>query len=55
MLACKLRDLPSVEENDNTCIPLLLIDTIGCSLYEMELDDELSKGNEGRFTITFYK
>ena len=36
--------MASVEE---TGLPLLLIDTAGCGLNEMEDTDELSKGNEG--------
>ncbi|XP_022249895.1 DNA-binding protein SMUBP-2-like isoform X2 [Limulus polyphemus] len=42
-----LRDLPGVEENEDTSIPLLLIDTTGCGHWEMELTDKESKGNEG--------
>jgi len=36
-----------VEDNEVTCEPLILIDTAGCDLPELELPDEQSKGNEG--------
>ncbi|XP_076339432.1 DNA-binding protein SMUBP-2-like isoform X2 [Tachypleus tridentatus] len=42
-----LKDLPGVEENESTSVPLLLIDTTGCGHWEMELADKESKGNEG--------
>lgn len=42
-----LSDLPNVENNEETSIPLLLIDTAGCELYELQAEDEESKGNEG--------
>lgn len=42
------RDLKGVEENDITLLPLLLIDTVGCGYSELELEEEASKGNEGR-------
>lgn len=32
---------------DETSTPLLLIDTAGCGLNEMEVADEQSKGNQG--------
>ncbi|XP_063968826.1 DNA-binding protein SMUBP-2-like [Lytechinus pictus] len=46
-----LKDMPSIVENENTCIPLLLIDTAGCDVLELELEDEVSKGNEGEADI----
>ncbi|MEQ2164211.1 hypothetical protein GOODEAATRI_004339 [Goodea atripinnis] len=41
------RDLPSVACIEETSTPLLLIDTAGCGLSEMEIADEQSKGNQG--------
>ncbi|XP_070198061.1 DNA-binding protein SMUBP-2-like isoform X2 [Littorina saxatilis] len=46
-----LKDLPSVEEGETTSIPLLLIDTAGCNLPELDLPQEVSKGNEGEADI----
>lgn len=40
------RDLPGVACEDETCAALLLIDTSGCGLEEMETEEQ-SKGNEG--------
>lgn len=42
-----LKDLPGVEDNEVTSIPLLLIDTAGCDMLELNTADEDSKGNEG--------
>lgn len=42
-----LRDLPGVDDNDDTATPLLLIDTAGCSMTELDTPDDESKGNEG--------
>ncbi|XP_072015866.1 DNA-binding protein SMUBP-2-like [Amphiura filiformis] len=42
-----LKDLSSVTESENTSIPMLLIDTAGCDFHELDLQEELSKGNEG--------
>lgn len=41
------RDLPGVTSTEETTIPLLLIDTAGCGLFELEVEDEQSKGNPG--------
>lgn len=41
------RDLPGVTCVEETSMPLLLIDTAGCGLNEMEVADEQSKGNQG--------
>ncbi|KAH8036044.1 hypothetical protein HPB51_016348 [Rhipicephalus microplus] len=41
-----LRDLPGVEDNDDTALPLLLIDTAGCGMVELDTPDDESKGNE---------
>lgn len=46
-----LKDLPGVQETDETSIPLLLIDTAGCDVREKEVEDEVSKGNEGEADI----
>ncbi|XP_054722427.1 DNA-binding protein SMUBP-2-like [Uloborus diversus] len=46
-----LKDLNNVQDNENTSIPLLLIDTAGCGFYELETEDEESKGNEGEADI----
>lgn len=42
------RDLPGVAGVEETSASLLLIDTAGCGLGEMEVTDEQSKGNEGK-------
>ena len=42
------RDLPGVTCVEETSTPLLLIDTAGCGLSEMEVTDEQSKGNQGQ-------
>lgn len=42
-----LTDLPDMESNEDTQIPLLLIDTAGCGLHELQAEEEESKGNEG--------
>ncbi|XP_068800651.1 DNA-binding protein SMUBP-2 isoform X5 [Struthio camelus] len=42
-----LKDLPGVTATEETAIPLLLIDTAGCGLFELEEEDEQSKGNPG--------
>lgn len=41
------RDLAGVACVEETSTPLLLIDTAGCGLNEMEVADEQSKGNQG--------
>lgn len=46
-----LKDLPGIISNEETSTPLLLIDTAGCGLGEMEVPDEQSKGNEGEVDI----
>lgn len=45
------RDLPGVTCVEETSTPLLLIDTAGCGLNEMEVADEQSKGNQGWFSL----
>ncbi|XP_074854038.1 DNA-binding protein SMUBP-2 [Carettochelys insculpta] len=42
-----LKDLPGVASTEETRIPLMLIDTAGCGLFELEVEDEQSKGNQG--------
>ncbi|XP_044870039.1 DNA-binding protein SMUBP-2 [Mauremys mutica] len=46
-----LKDLPGVASTDETRIPLLLIDTAGCGLFELEVEDEQSKGNQGEVRL----
>ncbi|KAF5907620.1 DNA-binding protein SMUBP-2, partial [Clarias magur] len=46
-----LRDLAGVAHVEETSMPLLLVDTAGCGLNEMEDTDEQSKGNQGEVDI----
>ncbi|NXF10752.1 SMBP2 protein, partial [Smithornis capensis] len=46
-----LRDLPGVSSTEETTTPLLLIDTAGCGLFELEEEDEQSKGNPGEVQL----
>ncbi|KAM4618985.1 DNA-binding protein SMUBP-2 [Polymixia lowei] len=46
-----LKDLPGIACVEETSTPLLLIDTAGCGLSEMEVTDEQSKGNQGEVDI----
>ncbi|XP_075611770.1 DNA-binding protein SMUBP-2 [Balearica regulorum gibbericeps] len=46
-----LKDLPGVTSTEETTIPLLLIDTAGCGLFELEVEDEQSKGNPGEVEL----
>nr|XP_029507710.1 DNA-binding protein SMUBP-2 isoform X1 [Oncorhynchus nerka] len=46
-----LKDLPGVTSVEETSTPLLLIDTAGCGLSEMEVTDDQSKGNQGEVDI----
>ncbi|NWS72502.1 SMBP2 protein, partial [Crotophaga sulcirostris] len=46
-----LKDLPGVIATEETTIPLLLIDTAGCGLFELEVEDEQSKGNPGEVQL----
>lgn len=39
--------MAEVEDCEETNEPLLLIDTAGCQLYELDMPEEMSKGNEG--------
>uniref|UniRef100_A0A6I8PYP3 Immunoglobulin mu DNA binding protein 2 n=1 Tax=Xenopus tropicalis TaxID=8364 RepID=A0A6I8PYP3_XENTR len=45
------KDLPGVSVTEETSIPLLLIDTAHCGLFEMEVEDEQSKGNPGEVQL----
>uniref|UniRef100_A0A8C6FZD6 Immunoglobulin mu DNA binding protein 2 n=1 Tax=Moschus moschiferus TaxID=68415 RepID=A0A8C6FZD6_MOSMO len=45
------KDLPGVAATEETGIPLLLLDTAGCGLLELEEDDEQSKGNPGEVRL----
>ncbi|XP_008844548.2 DNA-binding protein SMUBP-2 isoform X2 [Nannospalax galili] len=46
-----LRDLPGVSATEETSIPLLLVDTAGCGLFELEEEDSQSKGNPGEVRL----
>ncbi|XP_028334690.1 DNA-binding protein SMUBP-2 isoform X2 [Physeter macrocephalus] len=46
-----LRDLPGVAATEETGVALLLVDTAGCGLFELEGADELSKGNPGEVRL----
>ncbi|KAL3878418.1 hypothetical protein ACJMK2_030771 [Sinanodonta woodiana] len=46
-----LRELPSVTDCEETSTPLMFIDTTGCELRELDLPEEISKGNEGEADI----
>ncbi|NWU99721.1 SMBP2 protein, partial [Upupa epops] len=46
-----LKDLPGVAATDETSVPLLLIDTAGCGLLELDVEDEQSKGNPGEVQL----
>ncbi|XP_061306983.1 DNA-binding protein SMUBP-2 [Pezoporus flaviventris] len=46
-----LKDLPGVTSTEETTTPFLLIDTAGCDLFELELEDEQSKGNPGEVQL----
>ncbi|XP_075784448.1 DNA-binding protein SMUBP-2 [Pelodiscus sinensis] len=51
-VACHLlKDLPGVASTEETRIPLLLIDTAGCGLFELEVEEEQSKGNQGEVRL----
>lgn len=39
---------------EETSIPLLLIDTAGCGLFELEVEDEQSKGNQGTVVVSAF-
>ncbi|XP_078584897.1 DNA-binding protein SMUBP-2-like isoform X2 [Branchiostoma floridae x Branchiostoma japonicum] len=47
-----LCDLAPVEENEDTALPLLLVDTTGCDLWEMDVPSDQSKGNKGEADLT---
>jgi len=46
-----LAELPQVESSDLTTVPLLLIDTAGCNLFEAEAADGDSRYNEVSYYI----
>ena len=46
-----LKDLPGVTDTEETRVPLLLIDTAGCGLLELEEEDSQSKGNPGEVRL----
>jgi hypothetical protein len=41
--------MPGITDNETSLLPLLYIDTAGCDLQELDLLEEISKGNEGTF------
>ncbi|XP_012613015.2 DNA-binding protein SMUBP-2 isoform X3 [Microcebus murinus] len=46
-----LRDLPGVAATEETGVPLLLVDTAGCGLFELEEEDDQSRGNPGEVRL----
>ncbi|XP_053576418.1 DNA-binding protein SMUBP-2 [Bombina bombina] len=46
-----LKDLPGVALTEETSIPLLIIDTAHCGLFEIVVEDEQSKGNPGEVRL----
>ncbi|RUS87677.1 hypothetical protein EGW08_004518 [Elysia chlorotica] len=46
-----LKDIEGVSDTEETRVPLLLIDTAGCDLRELDLPEDVSKGNEGEADI----
>ncbi|KAL1787993.1 DNA-binding protein SMUBP-2 [Sigmodon hispidus] len=46
-----LKDLPGVADTEDTGVPLLLIDTAGCGLSELDEGDNQSKGNPGEVRL----
>ncbi|KAF6103715.1 immunoglobulin mu DNA binding protein 2 [Phyllostomus discolor] len=46
-----LRDLPGVAATEETGLPLLLVDTAGCGLSELEQEDDQSRGNPGEVRL----
>nr|CAB3255538.1 ZF(AN1/A20like)-2 zinc finger protein 2 [Phallusia mammillata] len=48
-----LSDLPNVLENEETNIPILLVDTSGCDMNESESESSDSKANEGEALIVY--
>ncbi|KAL7992064.1 hypothetical protein Chor_016320 [Crotalus horridus] len=47
-----LKDLPGVSPTEETSIPLLLIDTADCGLFELEVEEEQSRGNPGEIQLS---
>jgi len=48
-----IRDLSGVSDTEETHTALMLIDTAGCNLNELEVADNESKGNEGKRFFSF--
>ncbi|XP_045414205.1 DNA-binding protein SMUBP-2 isoform X1 [Lemur catta] len=46
-----LRDLPGVAATEETGVALLLVDTAGCGLFELEEEDDQSRGNPGEVRL----
>ena len=49
------RDLAGIQNNEDTSISMLLVDTAGCDLVELNLPDEVSKANEGLIENLIHK
>lgn len=41
-------------DTEETSVPLLLIDTAGCGLLELEEEDNQSKGNPGELSVRIH-
>ena len=46
-----LLHLPGVKDTELTSLPLLMIDTAGCDLFELQAQSDESKGNEGEADV----
>ncbi|XP_049637146.1 DNA-binding protein SMUBP-2 [Suncus etruscus] len=46
-----LRDLPGVADTEETGLALLLVDTAGCGLLELEEEEDQSRGNPGEVRL----
>ena len=46
-----LCDLPHIDKDENTQVPLVLIDTSDCDMYEIETEDNQSRANEGEAAL----
>ena len=53
-LPCLCSDLPNVTDTEDTCMPLVLIDTAGCDLNELDVASNESKGNEGELCSSLF-
>ena len=53
-LPCRCSDLLNVTDTEDTCMPLVLIDTAGCDLDELDVASNESKGNEGELCSSLF-